>query len=161
LAQFGTISRQAAIERTAKASRGGTSETLKPYMEAVRALFEDLEDSAGTLALSVDDKPSKERARLRAAYRKVIKAEGMALPSNGLVVKRSGDELVFYVDKNAEPREHKGGRRKKNAEPSVDPATLTANGAPKQIGNVAQAEQRTRQAVGAGAKNSKTDDVEL
>lgn len=164
MAQFGSITRAQAIERTAKTARGGAdSEQMKPYMEAMAALFADIENAAGTLALGDDDKPTKERARLRAAYRKVLKREGMNLPRNGLVVKKAGSELVYYIDPNAPQREHKGGRPRKNPDAaSVNGSGPVKSGAAPAVNGGGHSREPATVATGrTNVRAGKGDDIEL
>lgn len=162
MAAFGTIKREDAIKRTSAApTRGSNDPALLPYLEAVKALLQDVDESAGTLTLGTDDKLSKERMRLRAAYKRALKLEGMNLPEHTLVVKRSGSEVLFYIDKDA-PAPAPRAPRNVNAATApaqTAPSEQTANGTTAPSANGAAREPVT--AAAKGGKSSRSDDVEL
>ncbi len=79
--------------------------TLEQYSEYVRAVTPE---EAGRLELGPDDKPTTERARLKAAAR----AEGI-----NLMIRRTGNAIVFWESEETPPPKVStgGGRGRKKS----------------------------------------------
>lgn len=153
---FGTITRDRAVELTAGASRGGAGrQELQPYREAITALLADVDGNAGTITLGEGDKLAKERSRLRAAFQQVVSVQGLDLPRNAIIVKKSGNEVIFYVDPSVEPAPPKARRARRPKESTMVEHTPQING-------IAAANARngkaSKQAVAVGADD---DDIEV
>ena len=101
--KFETVSLQEAQLKTATGKR---AQLAKEYLEYIQQLPEG---QAGKLQPSEDERISTVRRRLGDAAR---------LAGINLVIKRTGDELYFWVESSAE---QKPSRRRRSRRTDVDP----------------------------------------